>query len=105
MTEDTPGASRPTLSLGACGVNRISTTYLMGSLVPNRSVRRSFAYGFLALSLLLLGPPIHRSTWLGSAQLHTLIETITTLLGLTTGAMALVRYYPRKSRTYSLLGR
>src|ERR1700739_5033343 len=26
MTEDTPGASRPARSLGACGVNRISTS-------------------------------------------------------------------------------
>src|SRR6267154_4076984 len=30
MIEDTPGASRPTLSLGACGVNRISTNWLIG---------------------------------------------------------------------------
>jgi hypothetical protein len=30
MTEDTPGASRPTPSLGACGVNRISTSPLIG---------------------------------------------------------------------------
>jgi hypothetical protein len=28
-TEDTPGASRPSLSPGACGVNRISTTAFM----------------------------------------------------------------------------
>src|SRR3984893_8906976 len=79
-------------------------TYLMTSLRPNRMVRRSLTYGFLALGLLLIGPPIHRSAWLGSAQLHTLIETITTLLGLTTGTMALVRYYTRKSSTYLILG-
>ena len=79
-------------------------TYLMTSLRPNRMARRSLTYGFLVLGLLLIGPPIHRSAWLGSAQLHTLIETITTLLGLTTGAMALVRYYTRKSSTYLLLG-
>src|SRR6266853_3267956 len=30
MIEDTPGASRPTPSLGACGVNRISTSPLIG---------------------------------------------------------------------------
>jgi hypothetical protein len=30
MTEDTPGASRPTLSLGVGGVNRISTRRLIG---------------------------------------------------------------------------
>ena len=79
-------------------------TYPMTSLLLNRIVRRSFAYGFLAIGLLLIAPPIHRSTWLGSVQLHTLIETITTLLGLTTGAMALVRYYTKKSSTYLILG-
>src|ERR1700737_870009 len=79
-------------------------TYLMASLRPNRIVRRRFTYGFLALGLILIGPPIHRSAWFGSAQLHTFIETITTFLGLPTGAMALVRYYTRKSSTYLLLG-
>jgi signal transduction histidine kinase/DNA-binding response OmpR family regulator len=79
-------------------------TYPMPSLRLNRVVRRRFAYGILALGLLLIAPPIHRSTWLGSVQLHTLIETIVTLLGLTTGAMALVRYYTRKSSTYLILG-
>jgi signal transduction histidine kinase/DNA-binding response OmpR family regulator len=78
--------------------------YPMISLRPNRIVRRSFAYSLLALGLILIGPPIRRSDWFGSVQLHTLIETITTLLGLTTGAMALVRYYTRKSSTYLLLG-
>ena len=32
MTEDTPGASHPTLSLGACGVNRIGTSRLIGEI-------------------------------------------------------------------------
>src|SRR5712692_5191456 len=75
----------------------------MISLCPNRNVRRGFAYGCLALGLLLIGPPIRRSDWFGSGQLHTLIETATTLLGLTTGAMALVRYYTKKSSAYLLL--
>jgi signal transduction histidine kinase/CheY-like chemotaxis protein len=69
-----------------------------------RIVRRSLAYCFLALGLLLLAPPIHRSTWFGSPQLHTLLETVSTLLTLMTGAMALVRYYTKKSSTYLLLG-
>jgi signal transduction histidine kinase/DNA-binding response OmpR family regulator len=76
----------------------------MTSLRPNRVVRRRFAYGILALSLILVAPLVHRSTWVGSVQLHTLFETIVTLLGLTTGAMALVRYYTRKSSTYLILG-
>ena len=73
-------------------------------LRPNRVVRRPLAYGILALGLLLVAPLIHRSTWLGSAQLHTLIETLRTLLTFITGAMALVRYYTKKSSTYLLLG-
>jgi hypothetical protein len=39
MTEDTPRASRPTLFLGACGVNRISTGRLMQLLPTFSSVR------------------------------------------------------------------
>ena len=79
-------------------------TYPMTSLRPNRIALRRLAYGLLAVGLFLIAPHIHRSTWLGSVQLHTLIETITTLLGLTTGAMALIRYYTDKSSTYLILG-
>src|ERR1700674_4507979 len=76
----------------------------MISLRRNRIIGRSGASVFLVLGLLLIAPRIHRSTWLGSAQLHTLIEAISTLLTLTTGAMALVRYYSKKSSAYLLLG-
>jgi signal transduction histidine kinase/DNA-binding response OmpR family regulator len=76
----------------------------MPSLRQNRIVRRSFAYGLLTLGLLFIATPIHRSSWLGSVQLHTLIETAVTLLGLINGAMALVRYYTRKSSTFLILG-
>ena len=78
--------------------------YPMTSLRLNRVARRQFAYGILALGLLLVAPFVHRSAWIGSAPLHTLIETVRTLLALTTGAMALVRYYTKKSSTYLLLG-
>jgi PAS domain S-box-containing protein len=67
-------------------------------------VRRSISYALLILGLVLIAPLIYRSTWMGSAQLHTLIETICTVLTLTTGAMALVRYYTKKSSAYLLLG-
>jgi len=76
----------------------------MLSLGQNRIVRRSLAYTLLAVVLFLVGIPIRRSAWMGSAQLHTLLETICTMLTLMTGAMALVRYYTRKSSTYLLLG-
>src|SRR5882762_1261466 len=97
-------------SFSICGHERLMPPFIqpiiypMTSLRPNRVVRRPFAYGILALGLLLVAPLVHRSTWLGGAQLHTLIEAIRTLLAITTGAMALVRYYTKKSSTYLLLG-
>jgi len=63
------------------------------------------------LQYLLLGSavslgayPAHRAAWLGNAELHTLLETISSLLALTAGAMALVRYYAKKSSAFLLLG-
>jgi signal transduction histidine kinase/ActR/RegA family two-component response regulator len=70
----------------------------------DRVVRRSLTYILLATVLFLVGIPIIHSTWIGSAQLHTLLEIISTMLTLMTGAMALVRYYTRKSSMYLLLG-
>ena len=70
----------------------------------DRILRRSIAYALLAFVLFLVGIPIHRSTWMGSAQLHTLLEIICTMLTLMTGTMALVRYYTKKGSTYLLLG-
>jgi PAS domain S-box-containing protein len=76
----------------------------MESLRPNRARGRSFIYALLTLVLLLVAIPAHRSAWRGTAELHTLLETIATLLGFVSGAMALVRYYTKKSSTFLLLG-
>jgi PAS domain S-box-containing protein len=76
----------------------------MEGLRPNRARARSLIYALLTLVLLLGGIPAHRSTWQGNAELHTLFETIATVLGLVTGAMALVRYYTKKSGMFLLLG-
>jgi signal transduction histidine kinase/CheY-like chemotaxis protein len=67
-------------------------------------LRRSLAYASLAVVLLLGGLPVRHISWRGSPELHTLLETIATVLALMTGAMALVRYYTRKRGTYLLLG-
>jgi len=69
-------------------------------LPPKRALKRGLAYAVLAVVLLLGGFPAHRSAWLGNADLHTWIETISTLLALVTGAMALVRSYAKKSGTF-----
>jgi signal transduction histidine kinase/CheY-like chemotaxis protein len=61
-------------------------------------------YLLLASALSLGAYPAHRAAWRGNAELHTLLETISSLLALTAGAMALVRYYAKKSSTFLLLG-
>ena len=76
----------------------------MEGLRPNRARGRSLVYAVLTLVLLLGAIPAHRSAWQGTAELHTLFETIATLLGFVTGAMALVRYYTKKSSMFLLLG-
>ena len=76
----------------------------MAVLRPNRARERSLVYVLLTLVPLLGGLPAHRSTWQGTAELHTLFETIATVLGFVTGAMALVRYYTKKSAMFLLLG-
>ncbi len=76
----------------------------MGCLPLIRRRRRSRIYLALTLFLLLGGFPLHESVWRGSPDLHTWFETISTLLGLSAGAMALVRYYSKKSSTFLFLG-
>jgi PAS domain S-box-containing protein len=76
----------------------------MEGLRPNRARGRRLIYAILTLALLLGASPAHRSAWQGNAELHTLLETIATLLGFVTGAMALVRYYTKKSSMFLLLG-
>jgi signal transduction histidine kinase/CheY-like chemotaxis protein len=65
---------------------------------------RSLVYALLFVILLLGAFPLRRVAWQSNAEFHTLLETIATLLALTTGAMALVRYYSKKSSMFLLLG-
>ena len=76
----------------------------MAVLQPNHARKRSLIYAFFTVALLLGGLPAHRSAWQGTAELHTLLETIATVLGFVTGAMALVRYYTKKNAMFLLLG-
>jgi signal transduction histidine kinase/CheY-like chemotaxis protein len=71
---------------------------------PDRILRRSLAYASLAVVLLLGGLRARHLSWHGSAELHTILETVATVLALVTGAMALVRYYTRKNGTFLFLG-
>src|ERR1700694_3216345 len=65
---------------------------------------RILACVLIPVLLLLADLPLYRSTWRGNAELHTVIEAIATLMALVTGAMALVRYYTKKSVAFLLLG-
>src|ERR1700676_2339963 len=76
----------------------------MEGLRRNRARGRSLIYVVLTVALLLGSIPAHRSVWQGNEELHTLLETIVTVLGFVTGAMALVRYYSKKSGMFLLLG-
>ncbi len=44
------------------------------------------------------------STWQGSKQLHTIMETIAAVLALIVGTMALARFYSKKNNTFLFLG-
>src|ERR1700676_869265 len=65
---------------------------------------RILACVLIPLLLLLADLPLYRSTWRGNAELHTVMEAIATFMALVTGAMALVRYYTKKSVAFLLLG-
>jgi len=65
---------------------------------------RLLSYGLVAL-LLIAGYLVFRGySWTGSGHLHTLLEAAATLLAFIVGAMALVRYYSRKSNTFLIIG-
>src|ERR1700730_2022789 len=66
--------------------------------------RRVLLYALLAGVVFLGAYPAHRAVWRGNSELHTLLETISSLLALIAGAMALVRYYAKKSSSFLLLG-
>ncbi|HWZ43284.1 MAG TPA: ATP-binding protein [Candidatus Saccharimonadales bacterium] len=71
---------------------------------PSQGRIRGWTYVLVTLSLLFGTFLLDGATWVGNSELHTLLEVITTLLALITGAMALVRYYAKKSSTFLLLG-
>ncbi|HEV2963782.1 MAG TPA: response regulator [Candidatus Angelobacter sp.] len=62
------------------------------------------AYVLITVILLIGGLPIYRGKWQSGAECHTLLEAMATVLALITGAMALVRYYAKKSNTFLILG-
>ena len=62
----------------------------------------TYAMVFLALTVgyfLLRG-----SDWVGSTQLHTVMESVASLLALLVGILALVRFYAKKNNTFLFIG-
>ena len=47
---------------------------------------------------------VGRMTWKSNGEMHTLLETVATVLLLISGAMSLVRYYTKKTSAFLLLG-
>jgi PAS domain S-box-containing protein len=66
--------------------------------------RRAVVYAAVVLGCLALAPGLDRSRWVGGVYLHTLHETVAVMLALGVAAIALVRFYSRKSDTFLLLG-
>ena len=66
--------------------------------------RRALQYVLLTGAVFLGVYPAHRAAWRGTPELHTLFETISALLALMVGALALVRYYAKKNSSFLLLG-
>ncbi|MBD3633301.1 MAG: EAL domain-containing protein [Methylophaga sp.] len=61
-------------------------------------------YTSVVLLLLLLSVFSTRYDWHGSIELHTLMETIATILALTVGILSLIRYYGRSETQYLYIG-
>jgi len=59
----------------------------------------------LLITVLLGAIPLVRSAmWHGDGEFHTVLESVATLLALITGAMALVRYYAKRTSMFLLIG-
>ena len=65
---------------------------------------RVLAYWAIGIAT-CLGYALSRgSSWQGDAQLHTVMEVISTVLALTVGTLALVRFYSKKNNTFLFIG-
>lgn len=66
--------------------------------------RRVTIYVTHALALCLGYALLRNSSWQGSKELHTLMETIATILALLVGILALIRFSARKDVTFLFIG-
>ena len=66
--------------------------------------QRVIAYVTLAVVLVSGSVLLNGVELTGSPNIHTLFETVATILALITGVLALVRFYSRRRRTYLFIG-
>ncbi len=71
---------------------------------PKTAQQRQAAYWLVGIGLAVGLQAGADSTWRSSADLHTLMEVVATLLALIVGAMALVRYYSKTESVFLLIG-
>lgn len=68
------------------------------------STKRRTIYVATCTLLLLAGIPLRRSTWIGTAQLHTAMEVVATLLAMLVGVFGLIRFYRQKENIFLFIG-
>ncbi|MBK8902301.1 MAG: response regulator [Anaerolineaceae bacterium] len=76
---------------------------MISSLTNSTKMRLGF-YTAVLLLLVILRVVMGRSTWIGSATLHMLMEFTAASLALFVGALAWVRFYTKKSSAYFYIG-
>src|SRR5579864_85643 len=76
----------------------------MGNEFANPTRGQSLCYATLCVGLLAVRIPLGRLTWVGTVNLHTILETTATVLSFVAGVMALLRHYSQKTFPYLILG-
>ena len=80
-------------------------TFVTGSgSSDNKPIIRKTVYVTIFLTLVLLSMTLIQTDWKGSAQVHTVMETIATMFAFVVGVSSLARYYTSKSQTFLLIG-
>ncbi len=73
-------------------------------LIKSTARRRIITYFSLFILLLISYFLLRDSTWQGSKQLHTLMETAATILALLVGVISLIRFYTKKESIFLFVG-
>jgi len=66
--------------------------------------RRARTYILLGAALVVGFFVLRTTSWQGSTELHTLMESVASLLALIVGALAMVRFYTKKNNTFLFIG-